>query len=81
MSNRKWSLVKLADLLGRPLYSDYKLKKEYVWIDVGNLTVRIKKEDEGVVADIFPIYGAMEEPIASTYAFYNDAPKEGDQDE
>ena len=71
MPKRKWSLAKLYDMVGRPTHTD-KLKKRYVWIEVENLVLRIKKEDEGVVVDIFSIGGEMGDPIASTFAFFEE---------
>jgi len=72
MGKRRWSLSKLLNLKKRPLYTDYKLEKPYVWIDVKNLAVRIKKDDEGVVVDVFQTGDEMAEPIASTWALYTE---------
>lgn len=66
MPARKQSLKLLNE-------SDYILKKECAWITVEYLSVRIKKTDEGVVIDIWPLGEEMGDPIASTYAFFSEA--------
>jgi hypothetical protein len=60
--------------------SDYILKKDYAWITVENLSVQIKKTDEGVVVDIWPLGEEMGDPIASTYAFFSEALDDEDND-
>lgn len=51
------------------------------WVDVDNLTVHIIRTDEGVVVDIHPNPMKEEiEPIASTYAFFNEATEENVQE-
>jgi hypothetical protein len=57
---------------------DYTLRQteKSVWISVNNLSVYIKREDEGVAVDIFPKGREGEQPIASTYGFYDDAVEE-----
>ena len=72
MGKRKWSLARLYDLMGRPMHTDYRLKRDYVQLEVENLSVKISKGNEGITVDIWPIGDEMGEPIASTYAFYNE---------
>lgn len=43
----------------------------YLFVDVDGFTVAIKREDEGIVVDIFPL-NVADEAIASTYAFHNE---------
>lgn len=44
----------------------------YLIVDVAGIaTVSIKRESEGIVADIYPLH-ASNEPVASTYAFDDD---------
>lgn len=43
------------------------------WITVKNLSVYLKRTDEGVVVDIFVLGYEAEDPLASTYAFFNEA--------
>ena len=43
------------------------------WITVKNLSLYINQTDEGVVVDIYPLNHEMDNPIASTYAFFNEA--------
>jgi hypothetical protein len=72
MPARKWSLAKLYDQGRQPTCTDYRLKREHTWIEVENLVLYIKKEDEGVVVDIYPVGGEMRDPIASTFAFFDE---------
>lgn len=44
-----------------------------VWITVGNISVYIKKDDEGVSVDLFPLHREMEASLAGTWALYQDA--------
>jgi hypothetical protein len=53
-------------------HTDYILKGRRAWLDVENLTVRVLKTDEGVVVDIWPLGEEFEEPIATTYALFNE---------
>lgn len=53
--------------------TDFTLVGESAWITVNNLSVHIKKEHEGVVVDIYGRGSECDDPIASTYAFYNEA--------
>lgn len=57
---------------------EYELDKsvESVWVTVNNLSVYIKRTDEGVVVDIFPLNREDGESLASTYAFDSEG-KEG----
>ncbi len=43
-----------------------------LWITVENLSVHIVQTDEGVVVDIYPLNHEDEEPVATTYAFFNE---------
>lgn len=55
--------------------SDYHLLPQTgssCWITVGNASVYVKQEAEGVVVDIFPLNGQANESIASTYALFSD---------
>ena len=51
---------------------DLVLQEEPIWITVENLSVYVHKTNEGVVVDIFPLGDEMEDPITSTYAFFNE---------
>ncbi|MCZ2340457.1 MAG: hypothetical protein LC104_01515 [Bacteroidales bacterium] len=51
--------------------------EEYLTIDVDCFTVILKREAEGIVVDVYPLH-AVDEPVATTYAFHSDA---GVQDE
>jgi hypothetical protein len=43
------------------------------WITVGNISVYIKREDEGVVVDLYAVGAEDRESLASTYAFNQEA--------
>lgn len=49
----------------------------YAWILIDKLLVRLKREDEGVVVDIYNSPHTQEwedlgDPVASTYAFWDE---------
>lgn len=49
---------------------------EYLYVDVlGKGTVVIKREEEGIVVDIFPFH-VVDEPIATTWVHDNDLKEE-----
>jgi hypothetical protein len=53
--------------------SEYVLVEDNCWIRVGNLSVYVKKTDEGVVVDIYPLGWESEDPaLASTYAWFQE---------
>ena len=43
--------------------------EEYLFIDIPNAdkTVGIKRDDEGIVLDVFPMSKVVDEPITSTW--------------
>jgi hypothetical protein len=47
-----------------------------LWITVENLSVHIVQIDEGVVVDIYSLDHEDENPITSTYAFFNEGIEE-----
>jgi len=58
--------------------NDYEFKPDVFgyhscWITVKNLSVYINETDEGVVVDIYALNHEMDDPITSTYAFFNEA--------
>jgi hypothetical protein len=57
---------------------DYTLNDESVWITVGNISVYIKKGDEGVSVDLFSAKAEGDGSIAGTYALYSEAQSEED---
>lgn len=50
--------------------NEYTLNQDTVWITVNNLSLYIRKNDEGVSVDIFPVGFESEDPIAGTWATY-----------
>ena len=51
---------------------------EYLYVDVqGKGTVVIKKEDEGIVVDIFPFH-VVDEPVATMWVHDNDLMEEAE---
>jgi len=60
---------------------DYVLTDGAAWFKVKNFSIRIQSTDEGVVVDLYPYLGKMEEPVASTWAFDSDVEPEDDSGE
>lgn len=54
--------------------SDYVLNADAnsVWIEIGSLSVYIKRDDEGVSVDIYPTGDEMNNAIVSTWAEYSE---------
>lgn len=52
---------------------DYNLVDGAAWFTVRNISVRIYCTDEGVVVDMYPLHAEMNEAIASTYAYFEEA--------
>ncbi len=48
-------------------------KQSSVWVTVENISVYIKKDDEGVAVDLFPTGQEDGESLAGTWALYQDA--------
>ncbi len=46
------------------------------WVTIGNISVYLKRCDEGVSVDLFPSGGEGEGSIASTYALFEEAQTE-----
>lgn len=53
--------------------------EQYLFINVDSFSVLIKREDEGIVADVYSLHFAGE-PITSTYAFHSEVSKEDEHD-
>ncbi len=51
---------------------DYVLNEGSIWITVGTLAVHIKKEDEGVVADIYPLNQVVDEVIVRSWVPFSE---------
>ena len=52
--------------------------KEYLYVDVqGKGTVVIKREDEGIVVDIYPFH-VVDEPVATMWVHDNDLMEEAE---
>lgn len=45
----------------------------YLWVTVGNISVRLSRTEEGVVCDMYPLNQENGEALATTYAFFKDA--------
>lgn len=56
-------------------YSDYVLKEEVrsVWITVDNLSIYVRRTDEGVAIDIYPRGMEMEDSIVGTWCLRSEA--------
>jgi len=47
--------------------------EQYLYVDIeGRGTVVIKREDEGIVVDIYPLHKFDDEPVVSTWATTNE---------
>lgn len=55
---------------------DYRLQGGSAWITVGPHSVYLRKTDEGIAVDIYPLGEENSDSIASTYAFDADAQPE-----
>ncbi|HEY7330701.1 MAG TPA: hypothetical protein VH592_23880 [Gemmataceae bacterium] len=51
--------------------------ERYLFMDVDGFGVSIKREDEGIVVDVYPLHFDGE-PIASTYALHSEVTREDD---
>lgn len=60
--------------------TDFILTGERCYITVNNLTVHVKKDDEGVAIDVWPLHDENDESIASTWALYSEGEKCDDED-
>lgn len=47
--------------------------QDTTWITVGNISVYLKHEDEGVVVDLYAEGAEDRNSLASTYAFFQEA--------
>jgi len=52
---------------------DPELKEGSCWITVGNISVYIKKGDDGVSVDLYPLGDEMASSLASTWLTYAEA--------
>lgn len=57
---------------------DYTLRKgcDCCWITIDNISVYLRRTDEGVVVDLFALGVEDCEPMATTYAFFQEAEDE-----
>lgn len=55
------------------LDADYELEENGVWLGIDNIAVRVVRTDEGVVVDLYPNGREDSEPLASTYAHFDEA--------
>lgn len=52
---------------------DHELVADYAWVHSGMFAIYIHRSDEGIVVDVFADGFEMNDPIASTYAYFDDA--------
>lgn len=52
--------------------------EQYLFIGVDGFSVSIKREDEGIVVDVYPLHFDGE-PVASTYAFHSEVTRQDEQ--
>lgn len=55
--------------------SDYVLPKgvDSIWITVDNISVHVRRTDEGVIADLYALGRETDPCLAGTYAFFAEA--------
>ena len=58
--------------------TEYSLVEQSVWITVDNISVYVRRTDEGVVVDLYPLGEEATESLASCYAYFNEAQEEID---
>lgn len=56
-------------------------RQSNVWLTVENLSVQVKRDDEGVVVDVFARGKEDEGTLASTWAMYQDAMEDPDEEQ
>jgi hypothetical protein len=54
--------------------TDYELNEDFksCWITVNNISVYIRRTDEGVAVELFPVHNEDKPPLAGTYATFAD---------
>ena len=69
-----------TDALHREDSTDYKLNSNHqsVWVTVHDLSVYIRRNDDGVSVDIYDLNKEMDESLAGTWALYRELPEETD---
>ena len=65
----------MSKALKREGESDYVLKEEHtsVWITVDNISVYVRRTDEGVAVDLYPLGEEMEGSLVGTWALFSEA--------
>lgn len=56
-------------------YDEFTLVSEHdlVWITVGNISVYLRRTDEGVAIDLYPVGQEMHDSLAGTWALFSEA--------
>lgn len=54
--------------------ADYVLRKghDVLWVTVDNLSVYLRRTDEGVAVDIYPLDGEMDDSLAGCWALFSE---------
>lgn len=55
---------------------EYEMTGDTVWLSVGNLSVYVRKHDDGVSVDLFPLGKEDEEALSGTWVSFNEASEE-----
>lgn len=53
--------------------NDYVLEEESCWITVNNISVRVRRTDEGVAVDLYPLGQEFYDSIVGTWALFSEA--------
>ncbi len=61
--------------LKRKSDSDYILREGHssVWVTVDNISVYVRRTDEGVAVDLYPVGEEMEDSLCGTWALFSEA--------
>lgn len=56
-------------------YDEFTLVSEHdlVWITVGNISVYLRRTNEGVAIDLYPVGQEMHDSLAGTWALFSEA--------
>lgn len=65
----------MSNALKREGESDYVLRKKHdsVWITINNISVYVRRTDEGVAVDLYPKGDEMEDSMCGTWALFSEA--------
>lgn len=71
---RRW-LTQSSSALQQTAETEYVLDPSHAscWITIQNISVYVRRTDEGVCVDLYPLNQETDEAIGSTYALFQEA--------